>query len=179
MTLQHFDDLTEPPIVGRYYLVRCVEGWWGRPYRKGIWPVWGPKHDDAKHLSFPWPHYHLNRFFVPEDDVFGAAYMPLSEHARDKPSGSRNVRLPEPISRRKRCQWTNDKVKFPVQMALDSRADWKSMYRHFSGTQCKRGNGWICPHKGFDLGAMAPNDDGTIICPLHGIMVNATTGVVV
>ena len=28
--MKRFDDLTSPPIAGRYYLVRCVRGFLGR-----------------------------------------------------------------------------------------------------------------------------------------------------
>jgi hypothetical protein len=50
--------------------------------------------------------------------------------------------------------------------------------KHWAGQQCDRSKfGWICPHRNVQLGSMAPID-GVITCPLHGMRINAETGVV-
>lgn len=175
--LQRFDDLTEPPVVGQYYLVRCVKGWWGWPYRAGLWPVWGSLHEDGRFLNFPWVHYHLNRFFLSESDACDAINGPLQIRRNNKEPG-KNDALPEPVLRRLKCRQSVRDIRFPIARALAGRPAWRTMYDHFGGEQCKRGNGWVCPHKGFDLGVMAPDADGTITCPLHGLRINSVTGVV-
>ena len=38
--------------------------------------------------------------------------------------------------------------------------------------------GWICPHQATPLGSIEPVD-GIIICPLHGLRIDAQTGIVV
>ena len=168
--LQRFDDLTEPPVEGRFYLVRCVQGKWNGAI--GMWPVWGPRHVDPS-VGFPWVHYHINRYFVDEFDQMHAARTPISE---DHPG--HNQTLPEPILRRRKCKMSVP-CAFPHELAMKSGNKWKVFLKSFVGVQCRRGNGWVCPHRGLDLGIMAPDKDGVITCPLHGVRVNAETGVVV
>ena len=178
MKLQRVDELTEPPVVGRFYLVQCVRGKWSD--RLGDWPVMGPLHSDAKFLNFPQRHYHLNRFFLTGDDAWYATGRPLGEFdpSMRPPGYPENDPLPEPVYRRRMCR-SSPVEPFPTFSALTStRVDFKAMLRHYAGRQCKRGAGWICPHKGLDLGPIAPGPDGHIMCPLHGLRVHAGTGVV-
>lgn len=171
---ERFDELTSPPIKGKFYLVWCVEAKWGYPFRQGVWPVWGPKHEDEKFLSFSWVHYHLNRYFLNEEDALDARGAPLSEYDPKYPGQyPGNDPLPSPVLRRRKCLWSEAKP-FPLHRATSPA--WDVMYRHFQGTQCKHGNGWICPHKGFDLATIAPGPDGVIVCPLHGVRVDAASG---
>lgn len=173
--MERFDDLTEPPVAGKFYWVRCVYGnWYGNV---AWWPVMGSKHDDATHLNFPQPHYHLNRFFLHEGDLDWSVAAPIG----DKHGGRgfvENDPLPAPILKRRLCRRATVNP-FPVERAVTREGIFPKMYRHFAGAQCKRGNGWICPHKGFDLATVAPGPDGIITCPLHGVRINAETGVVV
>jgi hypothetical protein len=50
------------PIVGRYYLVPCVDAF---GYRGGkvTWPVMGPIHNDAD-IGITFEHYHLDLRFL-------------------------------------------------------------------------------------------------------------------
>lgn len=166
--LQRFDQLTAPPIAGKFYLVWCVRGSWYGTVKD--WPMWGPKHEDAKFFNFPAPHYHINRYFV--DDP-RATTAPLADK-RDYTGYPENDPLPPLVLRRRRCV-TDAPHPFPVRRAARG-APWKGLESTFIGAQCKRGVGWICPHKGFDLAAMAPNKSGNIRCPLHGLLINAKTG---
>ena len=165
---QRFDELSAPPVAGQFYLVWCVRGaWCGRKDR--WWPIFGPKHEDAKWFGFSPLHWHLNRFFVADGDQQIASTRPF--HGVTIPE---NEPLPEPVLRRIKC-WRSQVYPFPTYAApraLDK------MQAHFAGTQCKRGNGWICPHKGFDLATIEPDIGGTIRCPLHGIRISALSGVV-
>lgn len=59
------DDLTEPPVVGRHYLVPCVEAADNRAgLPLGHWPVIGPKHRDAGTVDFPDMHWHFDFRFL-------------------------------------------------------------------------------------------------------------------
>ena len=167
--IERFDELTAPPVKGRVYLVRCVRAPWNG--EDGVWPVWGAKHEDAKFIDFGWRHYHVNRFFIDPNRQLLACGHPVSEGFTGGP-----VRLPEPVLLRRICR-TASPMPFPLEVST-VQPKWIEMYAHFAGTQSKRGNGWVCPHKGFDLGPIAPRLDGVIVCPLHGLRIDAQTGVV-
>lgn len=171
--MQKFDDLTEPPVVGRFYLVPTVIGTWHG--KDGPWPVMGVKHEDAEWLSFPWLHYHLNRFFVNEEEEYRAVRSPLTENT----GYLSNSPLPAPFLRKWKCR-RSIVAKFPTENIppKDRRAHmWWEMFDHFTGVQCKRSSGWVCPHKGARLGAIIPIG-GVITCPLHGMRIDARTGIV-
>lgn len=173
---ERVDELTEPPVVGRFYLVPCVRGVWAGIL--GRWPVWGPKHEDEKFLHFPERHYHLDRRFIQKQHVDNASGQPLTEK-----NGLRgydeNKTLPAPEYRRLKCQRIGTSTAFPTQRALE-RTTFQDLYQHFSGHQCaKDGAGWICPHKGMRLATISVRSDGNIQCPLHGLLIDAETGVVV
>lgn len=166
---ERFDQLSVPPVKGRFYLVWCVTGiWYGKI---ADWPVWGPKHEDGKFLNFPAPHYHLNRYFV--DDP-RAVMAPLADSHNGR-GYLANDPLPVPVLRRRKCV-TATPGPFHV-WRVDG--NWRKMREHFEGAQCKRGIGWICPHKGFDLASVSPGETGHISCPLHGLLIHAETGRVV
>jgi hypothetical protein len=162
MPLERIDQLSAPPIPGNFYLVPMVHGQW---YRKiAWWPVWGEKHEDAKFFRFPEEHYHLDRRFLPQSAAYAAVGTPL--HARD------DVPLSAPEWRRRKCITAG--VYFPTHPS-----EVKAMQGTLSGAQCKRDDaGWICPHRGMRLGSIAPGANGEIICPLHGLRINAATGIV-
>lgn len=168
MKIPLFDELTEPPVKGQFYMVRCVLAEFRG--KSAWWPVWGLRHEDAKWINFPPVHYHLNRYFLTGENETRSVALPISENF------SFGQTLPYPELRRRMCR-QSAVTPFPLGMALDSPM-WAKMYRHYAGIQCKRGNGWICPHKGFDLGPMMLGSDGFIQCPLHGLLINAETGVV-
>lgn len=170
MSTERFDELTAPPVEGQFYRVWCVRGTW-EGYKGRWWPIWGPKHEDAKWINFEPIHWHLNRFFLPGKHQWKSTGSPFHGGAITE-----NEPLPAPVLHRIKCL-TAEPMEFPARMVAD-RKNWRDMYTHYAGQQCKRGNGWICPHKGFDLGPMRPGADGHIQCPLHGILVNAETGVV-
>jgi hypothetical protein len=173
MPLQCVDELTEPPIVGILYLVPCVRGTWNG--MMGDWPVIGPKHEDAKFIGFEAMHYHLDRRFLATRRTDRAARLPLQEYYIGD-GITENKNLPPPTYRRRACRRSNP-TPFPT-VAAAKFLNFQTFYSHFSRRQCKRGAGWICPHKGFDLSVIKPGADGFISCPLHGLLINAETGVV-
>ena len=49
-----------------------------------------------------------------------------------------------------------------------------------AGARCQRdAAGWVCPHRQFSFGSIAPDSCGIITCPLHGLQVDAATGVAI
>jgi hypothetical protein len=169
--IHRIDELSEPPIAGRFYLVPCVHGMWCG--KMGDWPVMGPKHDDARFLDFPWKHYHLNRFFLDIEDAINALTKLLHEPL------NKSIGLSAPVLQRRKCV-VSPLLGIPVadvRRGIYSHR-WIAMWNHYANRQCKRGAGWICPHKGLDLGPIAPSADDYIICPLHGLRVHAGSGVV-
>lgn len=174
--MRHFDDLTEPPVPGKFYLVRTVRGSWYDEVAD--WPVMGPKHTDVEFIRFEAPHYHINRWFLDESVARRTSIHPLTAkwngHGYDE-----NDPLPPPVLRKLKCRRA-ESIPFPSisRASPAGRKRFGLLYSHFSGAQCKRGNGWICPHKGFDLGPMTAGNDGNIQCPLHGMLINVVTGIV-
>lgn len=161
MILQRVDRLKEPPVVGLAYLVPTVFGQWHHLLRD--WPVIGLKHDDIEHLNFAEVHYHLDTRFlrVQESLLWNAPTTPL--HDRDQ------VKIGPIKFKRLTC------IREPV--AFRAPSDFKVKFQTaFAEQQCGKGKrGWVCPHKHFPLGTIAPID-GVVTCPLHGLRIDAATG---
>lgn len=201
MTLQTIEDLREPPVIGRYYLVPCVYYWYD--YRLRWWPVTGPRHEDAEHLDFAAVHYHFDRRFLParmfsdhvsrihpsrlrywgvtprHPDTTNAA-RPLSEFA-SKPhpwrKGEYGGPMPAPVLRRRKCIVAD--VGFPSVDAGGER--FERFHAAYEGKRCGRdaAGRLICPHKGALLDSIAPDKNGIGICPLHGLAIDMREGTVV
>jgi Rieske [2Fe-2S] domain len=162
--MERVDRLTEPLVTGRFYLVPTVRAKWNDVEKE--WPVIGPYHEDADRFSFKDFHYHVDARFLKQfwyhEVVAGRPLHPLPYMGGQK--------LPSPILRRRKCYfawlpYTEEHRKEIVKLRAD-----------FAGQQCERGKGgWICPHRKASLGSVLP-DRGVIICPLHGLAINAATG---
>lgn len=180
MTLQRIDEMSEPPVVGRFYLVPTCRYEYYR--RTDLWPVIGPRHEDAEIFNFPHQHYHvdgrfltarqrtyLNRWGRHGDDWVGTiGAAPLN--VREEWSGK--VRPHPPLTwERRRC--SDARVSYPWggQPAV------KKLRAHHATDKLHCGDhGWICPHRGAHLGSVAPDAQGIITCPLHGLRWHADTG---
>ena len=186
-------DLTEPPVVGQFYRVPCVRYWWHGRLR--WWPVVGPKHDDAEHLAFEKPHYHIDRRFLRESDFRVAGHQgrtrgewarrlypadtafaagPLHELPQDDFKGGP---MPAPVLRKRQCLVAD--VGFPSIARAGEK--FERFHDAYQGRRCRRdaAGHLICPHKGARLGSLAPDRNGIVTCPLHGLAINVETGVVV
>jgi hypothetical protein len=178
MALQRADRLKEPPIVGRWYLAPAIWWPWGgeRTTQHLYWPVMGAKHADADFFNFPREHYHVDRRFLTAKHILLAgrrfydrsevlnkiAQTPLNHIADPK-----FIRY-RPELRRMRCSAAEIDWPFPDRI--------HALVEAYSGRQCRRGSlGFVCPHRNFPLGSIAPVD-GVITCPLHGLRINAATG---
>lgn len=168
----NFDNF-QPYTVDQYYTVPTVEAQFFQ--RRDIWPVLGPKHEDAEFINFPKSHYHFDfRFFSVQqwDYILESSYSFLDEwrifaqvlqalHA-DKP-------LPPVVMRRRKClRPMPDYVpasKIPWRAALAAAYADKTLV-----------DGHICPHRGASLRGIAPDGDGCVTCPLHGLRFDVTTG---
>ena len=179
-------ELREPPIVGRFYLVPAVFYVYERVSKVPDWyPVIGPKHDDAEHLNFEWPHYHLDRRFMSDRQLMRAASW--STYGRDTvaiapimepPFGAHNWGpLPAPELRRMKCRRAS--VGFPATPR--GNGVFPKFHETFLGKKCPRDaeGHLICPHKGARLTSLAPNEHGIITCPLHGLLIDPETETVV
>lgn len=181
MALQRADRLKEPPVVVRWYMVPAIFFKWrsrdnhplegaGREW----WPVWGPKHNDTEFFDFTHQHYHVDPRFLTKrlwrhfgifrDSIADVQATPLN-HA------SLSDGPPKPVLRRMRCRLVHSEWYFD-----DSKIIVK-MNNAYAGQQCAKGKrGFVCPHKLFPLGSVEPRD-GVISCPLHGLRIDATTGI--
>ena len=177
--MERIDDLREPPAVGRIYLVPTVRY---RIYEyTADWPVIGPKHTDAEIIGFPHPHYHMDVRFVSKrhaeclvgrslwtarDIYMIAAAVPLSIRV---PGGGIEPHPPI-IYRRRKCIRAG---RHPERWA-PWHVDLTNAYADASIVQTPAGP--VCPHKGAPLGSIAPDADGVITCPLHGLRFCAKSG---
>lgn len=167
--LQRVDRLKEPPVVGHFYLVPLVHGKWFGIIRD--WPVIGLKHDDIEFLDFEVSHYHVDTRFLRVRSTLlpMAPTSPLHEQIV-KWGGKEPLR--KPFWRRRKCLREQHIFRGP-ELGMRKLED------GFTGRQCAKGKrGFVCPHKQFPLGS-TPAIDGMITCPLHGLRVDAKTGVVV
>lgn len=185
--MQTIADLTGPPEVGKMYLVpaihmvrfACAPALW--------WPVHGSKHQDAEFFAFPHEHYHVDPRFLSVRhlkqigefrDVRGHTALersfaqpvtgPYSGYPRlEKP-------LPQPELRRMQCKRAMPDYPYAAQDAIHK------INAAFAGRVCKRGRlGLVCPHQQYPLGHLAPDADGIVTCPLHGLRIRAEDGVCV
>jgi hypothetical protein len=175
---QRLDELTGPVEIGKHYYVPTVEAeWYGRI---GVWPVIGPKHNNARCLNFDHQHYHPDpRFIGPrrsEDDwkfwryVAGAPIMTSEKLNR---SG-----LPKPVWRRRKCLRLANPFIARVQGLVATNGNWRCLLDEWTGKQARHdGRGWVCPHRAVPLADHAPVD-GVITCPLHMLRIDAATGIV-
>lgn len=204
MRLQRIEDLREPPVVGRFYLVPCVLYWYD--FRLRWWPVVGPRHDDIEHLDFAAAHYHLDRRFLPERMLRGGssvpsttgvrlgfriqrsadtmiAARPLSEFPAKPnpyaPGADYGGPMPAPVHRRRRCIVAD--VGFPGLPDAGVHGNFDRFHEAYVGRRCGRNaeGHLVCPHKGAVLSSLAPDCNGVVTCPLHGLTINVQTGVVV
>lgn len=193
--LQRITELTAPPVVGARYMVPTVSYIWLA--HEAAWPVFLPKHEDAEHLDFKWPHYHVDPRFLNKEHTNRAARWtlkrpglggydhtsaaeataqssPLNRVEWD-PTARENASVPHPTPewRPMRCYRSSIAYRYGNQPAI------RKMRDHFAGTQCARGRaGWICPHKRFPLGSIQPDEHGVLTCPLHGLRIVAESGIV-
>lgn len=197
--IQRVTELTEPPVIGQRYLVPTVLYPWApgatkaeRARRFDIparpWPVLGNRHEDREHLGFPWMHYHVDSRFVTEREYkrvsrYGVGHyegaavvfegVPLNYLGAEEDELGNRKPLPHPP-----VVWKAMTCRRPLHAVTRVPELAAKLTPHYEGKVCKRGKaGFICPHKNLSLGSM-PVVDGVITCPLHGLRIDAESGVV-
>lgn len=173
--MQKITELSEPPIVGKTYLVPTIEWkWCSRPVK--VWPIFLPLHDDIEFLNFPYPHYHVDARFLSKSDFrihgFGdSQFRPIAR--RPNPESEQWNRDPgTPVWRRRKC------LRSEYLYCHSDKPEIQKMRKHFDGHKAlPNRHGWVCPHRNFPLGSIGPDAEGVITCPLHGLRIRAADGV--
>lgn len=168
MSLQRIDEIEGEPIIGREYLVPCVE-------RRCVWgdewmPVIGAVHDDAEYIGVTKKHWHFDWRFCDQPSVESSdlARILYSDRA------------------------VSDRVKWIQLKCLRSMPEFPLQYTDYSGTThqstfaAKLEAGYanvkmkcmICPHRGLPLSGL-PVKDGTVVCPGHGLKWRLADGAMV
>lgn len=178
--VERVTELSEPPVVGRWYLVPTVRFGYQSDVARD-WPVFLPKHEDARFFSFEHVHYHPDPRFIAkalwalagDEDYNGGIgafqRLPISR----KRWGQWAIDPPAAVWRRRRCHRSHAPYQFGHTPQVGG------LREHFAGTRCKSNrHGWVCPHQNWPMGSLEPDADGVITCPLHGLRVRAADGLV-
>lgn len=177
--LQRAEDLTAPPVVGRYYFVRCIElgGRW--------WPVIGAVHADPE-IGASYNHLHYDTRFlnkkqleanrkVGEGGMYRAGSTVITGDAAAMAIVhivQNNTLTPgEPGEQRyRRLRCVRAQLTFPAELPPVEALE--AIYKKsWVKKDCR-----TCPHRGFPLASMPVDAEGGIVCPGHGLRWNATTG---
>ena len=188
--------LPETPIVGRRYLRPCVRASWPRTQPKWI-PVVGTLHKDTEHLHADFLHIHVDHRFLCDrdrqralreaedyerfDGVNPVFMIPISKVV---PAGTvqtitveEAIRSNHPVEKWlsvRRRPYLGPYPEYPQVERTSWRLGLTAAYADHQLT-----DGHIGPHQGTDLTGIAPDDDGVVTCPLHGLRWCARTGRIV
>ena len=176
--IQRVEDLKEPPVVGRYYMVPCVEVQTGvSGLSAGFWPVTGPQHEDHDVIGFPYRHWHVDLRFLSAQQAGEKAMQWGSVLTTERKTwcfwpGPGDIEgIPgiatQVTMQRRRCMRTAEW--FPRLRAL-----WMSeLEQKHESCVVKCGK---CPHRGLPLESL-PRERGDIVtCPGHGLRWDLKTG---
>jgi hypothetical protein len=154
---------------GRFHLVPAVRVTEWRGLRDCWIPVMGPKHEDAEHVKFPWPHFHVDWRYVPQR-VWNRFWSNTGRHYGmpiQCPDMRGNKVIAEGPTLR-RFTLKRDGGAYPIKSAT-----WRKSLGESMGCQ-KLMNG-LCPHRGIPVSAMQRDGD-ILTCPGHGLRWHAITG---
>jgi hypothetical protein len=183
--MQRVDELTEPPIVGQYYMVPTARELWLN--KMSDWPILLPFHEDTEIIKFKWDHAHLDRrFMTPRQYAYAAGDraffstkriidgMPMSRYASDHDL----TRGRDPVRPRPRVVWRRRKCyrkMTPHVVRETNEPNWLTELEA-AYANCHLKPGMICPHRGAHLGSMPVDAEGNVVCPMHGLKWNVATG---
>lgn len=172
-------DLREPPVVGKFYMVPVIRNYWYCG-KMGDWPVIGPMHVDADFFNFTTAHYHVDaRFISPsmEDRLINGTFyasslqgvvggVPLSDRSNPVPKG-------RPMLARRKC------YRSTYGNSYQERPEIKALNAHYGApaqpidlADGRR----LCPHRKVDLSQFPADENGIVVCPLHGLRVDMRRG---
>lgn len=161
--------------VGKFYMVPTVQAKFA--YRYDIWPIIGPRHEDAEHIKFDQHHYHFDFRFMSKAQF---AYAQQQSGCKWRGEGAifAFVLMAEPgglnpdplatVYRRRQCR--RAMPEFPSHVApwlprLSAAYADKTLV-----------DGHICPHRGASLQGLPVDAEGCVVCPLHGLRWHIATG---
>lgn len=187
MAMERITDLQEPPVVGKYYLVPCVQ--MIDHYGHDVFaPVIGNLHHDDFAAGVGWHYHYDHRFRMPgtiewhtytrqktngcrpgigrrSDDILGYLDLKIWKGKlidKDNP--------PEIHWRRKKCVSQFGGLCVPRNITLGEYVDWAKKYEKTNIKKTMK-----CPHHGVCLKSV-PVHNGVIECPLHGLKWDAESG---
>ena len=173
--MERVDELTEPPVPGRYYLVPTVK----IAYHGVLaaWPVIGPEHTDPAFFNFPHHHYHIDARFLSRrlrlciERLSWPVHAPVEFNVMAKPLVAQRSAKFERYRRRK-CQTLGSREHLDL---LRTKRTWSRFADHFAGRKCPLRDGHrYCPHNLARVDNL-PVIDGRVVCPLHGLTIDAET----
>lgn len=182
---QSIEDLDRPPAVGTRYLVPTVlYPWFGK---LEPWPVMGPKHTDAEHVGFHPEHYHVDVRFLSEAQVrriervslgMGIETIVASSPLACRGDDGGTKTHPDPVIRRLTCR--RSAHGYPLYGAR-SQQGLRRLAEAYGDRKCGRNaeGALVCPHKGFVLSSLEPDENGRVVCPLHGLVIDTRSATVV
>lgn len=183
--MERVDELKSPPVIGKYYLVPCVQN--DTTMDSTLWDWWipiiGPPHDDAAIIGLDVIHYHHDVRFTGRRMIYNLTDRVMrrgSKIADEFIARLAMIRiLPADwaigtvVYRRMKC--LREMPDFPDKIRGQT-ASWSSPLQNaYSDQRLQCGK---CPHRGIDLSSM-PSDGGLIRCPGHGLIWDAKTGAAV
>lgn len=153
-------------VIGRFYRVPTVRG---RFFSKITdWPVLGPMHEDKEFINFPQMHYHFDfRFFNRVEWEFIVRMAdPLTPFSYPLIARPDYLELGPVTYRRRRYQRVMPGI---------PKAKWLRRLEAAYANQVLK-PGLVCPHRGASLRGLPVDAEGCVVCPLHGLKWNVTTG---
>ena len=168
MTSRSINTLKQPPVPGKFYMAPSLKFKWDGYLPEMFWPVIGPPHNDVQFFNFAPVHWHVDIRFLTQAHILqtlGVYQIEGKPIPLDMLGGQR------PVMRRFRCRQEVENYQH-----FDSEKV-ENLNAHFADRQAIKGqHGWVCPHQAVPLGSIAPDADGIITCPLHGLRIDAASG---
>lgn len=171
--MQRVDELTAPPIVGKMYLVPCVE----ETLLGALWrnvPIVGHAHSDPE-LGAPFEHFHYDLRFFSDRMIAGHARRLGTSVLATPLIGDLDIRYLRRKCRRKMPVFGSSSAKYGESPLRDVLVI--NHFRRRVEAICpgRRMMSWICPHRGANL-ASCEVVNGVVECPLHGLRFRVDTG---
>ena len=190
-TLSNIPSLPDQLVIGQIYLRPCVRTKWLIAEPSWI-PVIGSIHSDPEHVKADFEHIHTDYRFLPtaireqvEDDlqksnkIFNIHPVYVTPISQVWPENYEQMAEIEAVIaagvpentwlKIQPCEYLGPYPSYPVHLT-----PWiKELSKAHAGD--KLIDGKICTHQGTDLSGIAPDSNGVITCPLHGLTWSART----
>jgi hypothetical protein len=160
-----------PYQIGMRYRVSCVEGTVGTLH--SVWPVQGPRHEDAEFIGFADDHYHLDARFLSDrqwkhlNRLRRGGIAPFSIVMHEL---KQNTRLGSIETRWRKCR--RDWPDYPREIV---QRNWlPKLEKAYQSKMID--SRLICPHRGASLQGLQQDKHACVTCPLHGLRWDCKTG---